>query len=425
VDIMFIRGLIFLIGVFVPLGLAVVRLLTNRTAQTVGAGLCSFLSIAKSRWFDTVTIRTDGEGAIGKLKEELQAKHALIVDTAGPGQHVPVVENMIKTVKERVRAHSTSLPFVMTKLLLAFCVLFCVSRLNLLPSATSMDKVSPHEQFTGMKLDYSRDLRCGFCDYVQATMPNTDNSLSTRTLGCVTILPTGNSTSSVKMWCLSTKTVVTRDQFRILPMPDLVCEYISRQAYLEGYTEKCFDVGIVIAEAGVDLPDHMLPSMMHIDGREIPQAVDQLELGVNVDNMPDVSDNIPDVGVQSVIDVADETDFSAELGVPVITSVDLGVRSYKAARERHAPKHLDDFVLIINSESDRISFRIRKELAARSDWHDCDFAFVMSVKAAMRDRGPEAEAVILAELQQMVDKNVWHPVDTRGMSSKERRAIIR
>jgi len=49
----------------------------------------------------------------------------------------------------------------------------------------------------------------------------------------------------------------------------------------------------------------------------------------------------------------------------------------------------------------------------------------MSVKAAMRDRGPEAEAVILAELQQMVDKNVWHPVHTKGLSSNERRAIIR
>jgi len=201
VDLMFIRGLIFLIGVFVPLGLAVVRLLSNRTAQAVGVGLTSFLSIASSRWFDTVTIRTDGEGAVGKLKEELQTKHGLIVDTAGPGQHVPVVENMIKTVKERVRAHSTSLPFVMTKLLLAFCVLFCVSRLNLLPSATSLDKVSPTEQFTGIKLDYARDLRCGFCDYVQATVPDTNNSMSTRTLGCVTVLPTGSYTESVKMWC--------------------------------------------------------------------------------------------------------------------------------------------------------------------------------------------------------------------------------
>ena len=429
VDLMFIRDLIFLIGVFAPLGLAVVRLLSNKTALAVGAGLTSFLSIASSRWFDTVTIRTDGEGAVGKLKEELQAKHGLIVDTAGPGQHVPVVENMIKTVKERVRAHSTSLPFVMTKLLLAFCVLFCVSRLNLLPSATSLDKVSPTEQFTGIKLDYARDLRCGFCDYVQATVPDTNNSMSTRTLGCVTLLPTGNSTGSVKMWCLSTKTVLTRDQFRILPMPDLVCEYISRQAFLEGYTKRCFDVGIVPTseEAVTDSPDPALPSMMHIDGREIPRAADieavSLELGVDVDDMPNLG--VPLIALDAPEDVA------AELGVPITAAAaaeaaaDFSAPTHRASRERHAPKSLDDFVLVMNSEHDRIGFQIRKELAARSDWHDCDFAFVMSVKAAMRDRGPEAEAVILAELQQMVDKNVWHPVHTRGMSSKERRAIIR
>jgi hypothetical protein len=420
VDLMFVRGLIFLIGVFVPLGLAVVRLLSNKTAQAVGAGLTSFLSIASSRWFDTVTIRTDGEGAVGKLKEELQTKHGLIVDTAGPGQHVPVVENMIKSVKERVRAHSTSLPFVMTKLLLAFCVLFCVSRLNLLPSATCMDKVSPHEQFTGMKLDYSRDLRCVFCDYVQATVPNTDNSLSTRTLGCVTLLPTGNLTGSVKMWCLSTKTVLTRDQFRILPMPDLVCEYISRQALLEGYTERCFDVGVLSPEeATADSPDPSLPSMMHIQGREISRAIDttdQLELGVN-------ADVTSDLGVPA--DTADVVDSSPEEVPSLEAAADFSTPSNRTARERRAPKHLDDFVLVMNSEQDRISFQIRKELTARADWHDCDFAFVMSVKAAMRDRGPEAEAVILAELQQMVDKNVWHPVDTRGLSSKQRRAIIR
>ena len=66
-----------------------------------------------------------------------------------------------------MRAHVTSLPFTLTKLLLTFLVLFCVSRLNLLPSSNSLDKVSPHEQFTGLKLDFARDLRCGFGDYVQ------------------------------------------------------------------------------------------------------------------------------------------------------------------------------------------------------------------------------------------------------------------
>ena len=92
---------------------------------------------------------------------------------AGPDQHVPVVERMIRTIKERVR--------LMTKLLIIWCVIFCVGSMNLQSSSTSTDSCSPHEQFSGMKLGAKRDLRCGFGDYIQATVPITDNSMLPRT----------------------------------------------------------------------------------------------------------------------------------------------------------------------------------------------------------------------------------------------------
>ena len=412
VDIMFIRDLIFLIGVFMPLGLVMTCVLPNRGILAVGSGLLSFLTAARGRWFDTVTIRTDGEGAIAKMVPAL-ADRGIVVDPAGPGQHVPVVERTIETVKERVRAHVTSLPFTLTKLLLTFLVLFCVSRLNLLPSSNSLDKVSPHEQFTGLKLDFARDLRCGFGDYVQATVPNTDNTMSPRTMGCITLLPTGNTTGSVKMWCLATQSVIIRDQFRILPMPDLVCSYISQLAGVEGYAIKCFDIGVTSVPVPV-VNDPLLPVMMPIDGRVTQvDSVVELELGVNTDN------DLP-----ATVESPEDT---VELGVQDQNTVELGVQEppVLGGRTKHSPTYLRDYVLIMHSESDRLGALVRNELLLRSDWKDCDFAFTMSVKAAMRDRGPEAEAVIVAELQQMVDKNVWHPIHAKGLSSKERRAIIR
>ncbi len=62
------------------------------------------------------------------------------------------------------------------------------------------------------------------------------------------------------------------------------------------------------------------------------------------------------------------------------------------------------------SEQDCDSARraIRRELERRSQYHDVQFAFKMSVKAAMRDRPKEALLVIEAELRQMHDKTVWH-----------------
>ena len=90
------------------------------------------------------------------------------------------------------------------------------------PSRMSGTRISPIEQFTGMKIDAARDLRVQFGDYVQATVRNTDNSMQSRIQGCIALLPMGNLTGSVKMWCMATNHTVIKDQFKILTMSDLV-----------------------------------------------------------------------------------------------------------------------------------------------------------------------------------------------------------
>ena len=99
------------------------------------------------------------------------------------------------------------------------------------PSRVSVDRISSLEQFTGRKIDAARDLRVQFGDYVQATVGNTDNTMRSRTH--YALLPTGNLTGSVKMWCLATNATVTRDQFKILPMPDLIVTHITSIAASE------------------------------------------------------------------------------------------------------------------------------------------------------------------------------------------------
>jgi len=42
------------------------------------------------------------------------------------------------------------------------------------PSNTSVDHISPLEKFSGQKLDAKVHVRCGFGEYVQATVPHTD-----------------------------------------------------------------------------------------------------------------------------------------------------------------------------------------------------------------------------------------------------------
>ena len=138
------------------------------------------------------------------------------------------------------------------------------------PSRMSTSRMSPIEQFTGMKIDAARDLRVQFGDYVQATVRDTDNSMRSRTLGCIAMLPMGNLTGSVKMWCLATSHTVIKDQFKIVPMSDLIIKHINTLAAAEGYTRET-DLDLRPPAAADDDPDLQLaaplPDMMAIDGR--------------------------------------------------------------------------------------------------------------------------------------------------------------
>jgi hypothetical protein len=141
---------------------------------------------------------------------------------------VPAIEYEIK---QRKRAHLNSLPFALALKFLMWLVVFCMSRINLVPSDVTGDRISPRENFTGRKIDFQRDLRVGFGDYVQIYEPNIiTNSQVARTEGAIALLPVGNITGSVKFFKLSTRSIITRDKFTVLPMPDTVISYMNAYA---------------------------------------------------------------------------------------------------------------------------------------------------------------------------------------------------
>jgi hypothetical protein len=63
-------------------------------------------------------------------------------------------------------------------------------------------------------------------------------------------------------------------------------------------------------------------------------------------------------------------------------------------------------VPILHSSDDLARRELRRQVHLRGPWVDKEFALKISVKAAIRERGEEARAVIEAELQQMLDKQV-------------------
>lgn len=418
IDIIFVKGCAFLLGVLLPLHYALCEPLLKRTVGEIGNKLKFFLGVAKKRDFETPLIRCDNEGAVAAIAPDL-ALQGLAVDLAGPGQHVAEVERLARTVKERVRGYDAVLPFTMCRLILTYCVLFAVSGINMVAGATSTSRLSPRELFTGMRTDASRDLRVGFGDYVQCTPPTTDNSMAPRKEGGIVLLPTGNLTGSVKVLKLSTWQVVIRDQITLLPMPDQVIDHLNSYATTDA-----------MVRGGLGDHDDGTPQA---DSRDIAAEVPLpafMPIGAPAESMlPTDETPEPGAGVETTAaivpsPIAPATPIALpETPTPVINSPQVsGVR--RSLRQAGLTPDEHDRVLVL-LEQDKIRAEERDPAVRSEDLHDKHLAFKISVKTAMRERGEEARPVIMAEMQQMVDKSVFHGVRMGGLSKTERRKIIR
>ena len=241
VDIMYLDNTAILIAVSTPLDMtlavSLIRLdtgKTSRAAAVVKPALAQMISILKSRNFLVQLIMSDGEGAIGKMRFDLMAL-GIEVDVSAAGGHVARIERRIQMVKERARAHICGrLPFTLTELGNTYLALYCVSRINCQQSGSRPGGLSPRELFSGRRVDGTLDFRAAFGDYAVCTVPNTDNTMSSRTEDCIVMLPTHSRHGSFKMLNLATNKIVTREHFKILPMPQSVIATLNAMAVREG-----------------------------------------------------------------------------------------------------------------------------------------------------------------------------------------------
>jgi hypothetical protein len=77
------------------------------------------------------------------------------------------------------------------------------------------------------------------------------------------------------------------------------------------------------------------------------------------------------------------------------------------------------------SISDEVTPVRRSMRERRMPSHLDNYAFKISVRSALKSRRDEAETVIAAELQQLLDKKVWHGVHASDLTHHERSHVIR
>ena len=177
------------------------------------------------------TIIMDGE--LEKIKSEIDVE--LDINISAAREHVGEIERYHKTLKERYRCVLSNMRPIgsnayqyLHKQIVIRLVYFCIMMLNSVPAAKGIsDRFVPREIVTGRRLNL-KHIKTGFGDYIEASSDEiVTNDMKGRTLGCVSLGPSGNWQGSQVCFDLKTGRVLLRRVIKVLPMPDSVIKVIN------------------------------------------------------------------------------------------------------------------------------------------------------------------------------------------------------
>ena len=229
----------FLISVSKPLGLTIAsHLKSGKGAASLRKAMTHQIHQYRAQGFKIKTLVFDGEGAMDAIADDI-AVLGTNLERVPPGAHVGVVERKNREIKDRFRSVKLGLWFTLPVLLIPWLVYFCVSRINMLPSHGNMDPTSPRENFTGRKIDFRRDLRLSFGDYVHVHEDRAvTNTTQSRTEEAICLLPLSNLAGAAQFLSIKTLKVISRRNYTILPVvPDATLEHINALEYIDN--DKC------------------------------------------------------------------------------------------------------------------------------------------------------------------------------------------
>lgn len=255
VDIAFLAGVPFLISLAKPMGVLASEWIKSRSISDIRKAILRQSSKLASEGFKVVEVRSDGEGAIQAIASELE-QAGMRVTIHSPDTYSAEIDNKIKQIKGCVRA-ITVLPYLLPLALIMYAVFFAISKINMLPSSINAHDYSPTEMFVGRGISVARDLggrrggkplafgsRC-------EVYAGTTNTMADRTRPSIFLGAKGNSFGSSLFFLLDTGKVVSRDQWKHLPLDAGTCHRMNEWANKRGAVPN----RIQVHWKGADLPD--------------------------------------------------------------------------------------------------------------------------------------------------------------------------
>ena len=435
-DIFFVEGISFLMTISRKLNLLTAHHITDRGAKSLAVAYDEVYGLYASKGFKIVNNLFDGESGLAAIVTYIQAKGTSVNPTA-KNEHVPEIERAGRTLKERVRSFWNTLPFRLTATLVVYLVLFCVMAINLFPKASSVsNNLSPREMFLGVKLDYARDCKLAFGEYVEVHEDNAiTNTMEPRTTGAICLGPMGNAQGDYRFMSLSTWRPLKRKKWTPMPMNKAIIDMINTKADSErknlrangtfrlGNWNIPDEVDEEVEEEALVLPDvpHVeIQRVETLDSRSVPELLDIVE-----SQGSDIVDADASDAIGQSDDTAGEMHYEAApdcepVGWEYEESI-AGVQEETTVLPEE-PAAVQDLREVY--QQNRYNLRPNRRT---SSWAEV-FAVVLtnySVQRGIKELGIESMVSLMKEMGQMEDKRVFHPMRYEEITSKDKGKLIR
>ena len=110
----------------------------------------------------------------------------VVIDIGGAGDYVSKVDVKIHCIKELYRSVKAGLPWKLPPSLVKDLVTHAVSHINIRRTTALNVNVCPKVLFTGLHVNYKKELSLAFGDYIEV-YDGTDNMARSRSVPCIAL----------------------------------------------------------------------------------------------------------------------------------------------------------------------------------------------------------------------------------------------
>lgn len=207
-DVMLMDGQRLLITVCEPLKLTLKANKERESLSVLGRALQWQSEILRNRGFVPTRVHPDPQSAFRSMASQFEN---VVIDVGGAGNYVPKVDAKIQRIKEMYQSIKSGLAWNLPNIMVKDLIAYCVSRINIQRTTAINQSVAPRVLFTGMRVDYRKELCLHFGEYCEV-YDVTDNTSKSQSVPCIALYPCNNAVGSWLLMNLVTKKLIQRLQ---------------------------------------------------------------------------------------------------------------------------------------------------------------------------------------------------------------------